>query len=91
MYKWAIYTCIWYMWWWWEEYQWEFEVITLTDKTCKLKRIKEWTFNYLNLKDNILYFRSKNNMKDFIKEEFVKYRTDCGKPFKFTIQTWKSL
>ena len=87
MYKGAIYSCYCVCWDWTKEPQWEFEVITLTNKTCKLKQIKKPNYDYISLdwKDKIL--RSKDGkMKEFLKEEFIKYRIDVWMPFIFKIK-----
>ena len=98
MNKWAIYTCYKISWGWEEIDQWEFEIIQLTEKTCKLKHIKKWFFNFCGR----FYWRDKDkkvietitiksvwNMKDFIWEEFTYWDRWSWTPFIFTIKLWK--
>ena len=90
MYKWAIYKC--YCITWCEEKinQGTYKIITLTNKTCKLEQVEKPYFDYISRffrkKNKFIHFRTKENMKDFIKEEFIKYDTWCGMPFIFNIK-----
>lgn len=74
----------------WEHEEWVFEIITLTDKTCKLQQIEKWYFDYVSrfMKDKekrIITLRINKGMKDFIKEDFVKYDRSCWLPFVFEL------
>ena len=73
-----------------KDYEWIFEVMQLTDKTCKLKQIKKWTFDFVSrfMKDKEkreITFRSNWNMKEFITDSFVKYDTYSWTPFIFEL------
>ena len=96
--KWDIYSCVFYSWGGEEIPQGDFEIITLTDKTCKLQHISEPFFNFVSRfygknKEKksipIITLRTQGLMKEFVKEEFVKYDTWCWKPFIFTLKKWK--
>lgn len=88
MNKWQKYTCYCINWWWQEINQWVFEIIQLTEKTCKLKQIERPYFDYVSrfMKDReirIITFRV--DTKNYIKEEFIKYDKWCWMPFIFNI------
>jgi len=87
MKKWTKYTCYCITWWWEQITQWVFEIIMLTDKTCKLEQIKEWFFNYVSRffwKENEI-ITIKWDIKSYIKEEFTRYDKGCWMPFIFNI------
>jgi len=90
---WAKYKCYiawWINWNWNNQDEWIFEIKTLTEKTCKLKQIKIWPFDFVSrfIKDKEkreITFKSIWNIKDFIKESFTKYDTWSWMPFVFEI------
>jgi hypothetical protein len=73
--------------------QWIFEIITLTEKTCKLKQDEKPFFDYVDRfmkgekarSKRIITLKSDWKMKDYIKEEFVKYDTWSWLPFSFEL------
>jgi hypothetical protein len=86
MNKWAIYTCYCINGWWKQLNQWLFEIITFTDKTCKMIQIEKWFFDFVSRfmkdkKSGIITFRW--DIKNYIKQEFVRYDTWCWMPFIF--------
>ena len=88
MKKWDIYSCYCISWWWDIINQWNFEIITLTEKTCKIKQTEKWYFDYVSrfMKDKEkreITFRW--DMKKYIKEEFIRYDTGSWMPFVFTL------
>lgn len=92
MKKWALYKCVlvwWFSWNWQDIDQWIFEIIQLSQKTCKMKQIEKSIFDYVDrfMKDKenrTIIFRS-DNVKEYIKEEFVRYYRNTWMPFLFTL------
>jgi hypothetical protein len=95
MKKWNKYKCYCITWWWTKEDCWDFEIITLTNKTCKLKEIREPVFWYIDRfykvdketrkKIREITLRTKESTQDYIKEQFVRYDRWCWMPFIFEI------